>query len=38
MDDATSKQQSGLINIFETLAVFPNPKCKGPRHRELFSA
>lgn len=26
MDNATSKQHSGLINIFETLAVFPNPK------------
>jgi hypothetical protein len=26
MDNAKSKQQSGLINIFETLAVFPNPK------------
>ncbi len=25
MDSATSKEQSGLINIFETLAVFPNP-------------
>ena len=26
MDSAKSKEQSGLINIFENLAVFPNPK------------
>jgi hypothetical protein len=26
MDNAKNKQQSGLINIFETLAVFPDPK------------
>jgi|SRR5215212_9942399 len=26
MDSAKSKEQSGLINMFETLAVFPNPK------------
>jgi hypothetical protein len=26
MDNAKNKQQSELINIFETLAVFPNPK------------
>jgi len=26
MDNAISKQQNGLIDIFETLAVFPNPK------------
>jgi hypothetical protein len=26
LDNAKSKQQNGLINIFETLAVFPNPK------------
>ena len=26
MDSDKSKEQSGLINMFETLAVFPNPK------------
>ena len=26
MDNAKNKQQNGLINIFETLAVFPDPK------------
>ena len=26
MDNVKSKQQSGLINIFENLSVFPNPK------------
>jgi hypothetical protein len=25
MDNANSKQQNGLINVFETLGVFPNP-------------